>query len=47
MPASPHPARVPAFEHVAFPIGLGFVAVFKDLFGFMALVRPARGACHR
>jgi len=27
---------VPAFEHVAFPIGLGFVAGFKDLFSFMA-----------
>jgi uncharacterized membrane protein YoaK (UPF0700 family) len=36
MPASPHPARVPALEHVAFPIGLGFVAWFMNPFGFMA-----------
>ena len=32
----PSPAHAPAFEHVAFPIGLGFVAGFIDLFGFMA-----------
>jgi uncharacterized membrane protein YoaK (UPF0700 family) len=30
------PARTPRFEHVAFPIALGFVAGFIDLFGFMA-----------
>ncbi len=28
----------PAFEHAAFPIGLGFVAGFVDVFGFMALL---------
>jgi uncharacterized membrane protein YoaK (UPF0700 family) len=28
--------RPPRFEHVAFPIALGFVAGFIDLFGFMA-----------
>jgi uncharacterized membrane protein YoaK (UPF0700 family) len=27
----------PAFDHVVFPIGLGFVAGFIDVFGFMAL----------
>jgi uncharacterized membrane protein YoaK (UPF0700 family) len=27
----------PAFEHVAFPVALGFVAGFVDIFGFMAL----------
>jgi hypothetical protein len=27
----------PAFEHIAFPVGLGFVAGFVDIFGFMAL----------
>lgn len=26
----------PLFEHIAFPIGLGFVAGFIDIFGFMA-----------
>jgi uncharacterized membrane protein YoaK (UPF0700 family) len=36
MSDAPSPARAPAFEHVAFPIGLGFVAGFIDLFGFMA-----------
>jgi uncharacterized membrane protein YoaK (UPF0700 family) len=33
---APHPPRAPSFDHVAFPIGLGFVAGFVDLFGFMA-----------
>jgi uncharacterized membrane protein YoaK (UPF0700 family) len=28
----------PAFEHAAFPVGLGFVAGFVDIFGFMALL---------
>ncbi len=28
----------PAFKHAAFPVGLGFVAGFVDIFGFMALV---------
>jgi hypothetical protein len=34
------PRRViaPAFEHVAFPVGLGFVAGFVDIFGFMELL---------
>jgi uncharacterized membrane protein YoaK (UPF0700 family) len=36
MPATPDPGRPPAFDHAAFPIGLGFVAGFVDLFGFMA-----------
>jgi uncharacterized membrane protein YoaK (UPF0700 family) len=29
-------SRAPTFNHIAFPIGLGFVAGFVDLFGFMA-----------
>jgi uncharacterized membrane protein YoaK (UPF0700 family) len=29
---------VPAFEHVAFPVGLGFVAGFVDIFSFTALL---------
>jgi hypothetical protein len=32
----PRRAIAPAFEHVAFPVGLGFVAGFVDVFGFMA-----------
>ena len=28
----------PAFEHAAFPVGLGFVAGFVDIFGFMTLL---------
>ena len=31
-----HKLLTPAFEHVAFPLGLGFVAGFVDIFGFMA-----------
>jgi uncharacterized membrane protein YoaK (UPF0700 family) len=34
----PRRAIAPAFEHVAFPVGLGFVAGFVDVFGFMALL---------
>ena len=30
------PPRAPSFDHIAFPIGLGFVAGFVDLFGFLA-----------
>lgn len=30
-----HPPS-PVFDHIAFPIGLGFVAGFIDIFGFMA-----------
>jgi uncharacterized membrane protein YoaK (UPF0700 family) len=33
---APRPPRAPSFDHVAFPIGLGFVAGFVDLFGFLA-----------
>ena len=29
---------VPAFEHFAFPVGLGFVAGFVDIFSFTALL---------
>jgi hypothetical protein len=29
---------VPAFEHAAFPVGLGFVAGFVDIFSFTALL---------
>jgi uncharacterized membrane protein YoaK (UPF0700 family) len=36
-PVAPHHLITPAFEHVAFPIALGFVAGFVDIFGFMAL----------
>jgi uncharacterized membrane protein YoaK (UPF0700 family) len=32
-----HHLITPAFEHVAFPVALGFVAGFVDIFGFMAL----------
>jgi uncharacterized membrane protein YoaK (UPF0700 family) len=32
------PVIAPAFEHAAFPVGLGFVAGFVDIFGFMALL---------
>jgi uncharacterized membrane protein YoaK (UPF0700 family) len=32
-----HRLIVPSFEHVAFPVALGFVAGFVDIFGFMAL----------
>ena len=31
-----HDPRPPVLEHAAFPIGLGFVAGFIDLFGFLA-----------
>jgi len=34
---APHHLIAPAFEHVAFPVALGFVAGFVDVFGFMAL----------
>ena len=35
--ATRHPTPAsPAFEHLAFPLGLGFVAGFIDIFGFMA-----------
>ena len=34
--AAPQPPRAPSFDHIAFPIGLGFVAGFVDLFGFLA-----------
>ena len=40
-PAGTPPQRqliAAAFEHVAFPVGLGFVAGFVDIFGFMALL---------
>ena len=36
MSATTQPPRAPSFDHIAFPIGLGFVAGFVDLFGFMA-----------
>jgi uncharacterized membrane protein YoaK (UPF0700 family) len=36
MPTTLEPTRPSAFDHAAFPIGLGFVAGFVDLFGFMA-----------
>lgn len=32
-----HHLITPAFEHIAFPVALGFVAGFVDIFGFMAL----------
>jgi uncharacterized membrane protein YoaK (UPF0700 family) len=35
-PVAAQPPRAPSFDHIAFPIGLGFVAGFVDLFGFMA-----------
>jgi uncharacterized membrane protein YoaK (UPF0700 family) len=35
--ASQHYLVTPAFEHIAFPVALGFVAGFVDIFGFMAL----------
>ena len=35
--ADQHRLITPAFEHVAFPVALGFVAGFVDIFGFMAL----------
>jgi uncharacterized membrane protein YoaK (UPF0700 family) len=35
--ADQHHLITPAFEHVAFPVALGFVAGFVDIFGFMAL----------
>jgi len=34
--AAQHHLVTPAFEHVAFPVALGFVAGFVDIFGFMA-----------
>jgi uncharacterized membrane protein YoaK (UPF0700 family) len=36
MSATTQLPRAPSFDHIAFPIGLGFVAGFVDLFGFMA-----------
>jgi hypothetical protein len=35
--AAKHHPVTPAFEHVAFPVALGFVAGFVDIIGFMAL----------
>ena len=35
--AAQHYLVTPAFEHIAFPVALGFVAGFVDIFGFMAL----------
>ena len=35
--AAQHHLIVPAFEHAAFPVALGFVAGFVDIFGFIAL----------
>ena len=35
--AAEHHLVTPAFEHVAFPVALGFVAGFVDIVGFMAL----------
>jgi Protein of unknown function (DUF1275) len=35
--AAQHYPVTPAFEHIAFPGALGFVAGFVDIFGFMAL----------
>jgi len=34
--AAQHHLVTPAFEHVAFPVALGFIAGFVDIFGFMA-----------
>ena len=33
-----HQSIALAFEHAAFPVSLGFVAGFVDIFGFMALL---------
>ena len=42
---SPPRRPVPALERAAFPVGLGFVADFVDIFSFTALLGLLGAAC--